>query len=65
MARRRQRYRIVWTLEAADDLKEIHDYIARNSTTYAQRVVQKIASSIDVLRDYPRSGPGVLHVSIE
>lgn len=47
---------IRWTLQAADDLQAIYDYIARDSPHYAQLTVEKILSAIDRLKYYPRMG---------
>jgi toxin ParE1/3/4 len=47
---------IKWTLEAEHWLKEIHDYIARNNPTAAQKVVAGIQSKADLLSDFPKIG---------
>ena len=38
-----------WTHSAREDLKQIHDYISRDSRVYARRVVQNIKDRIDQL----------------
>jgi toxin ParE1/3/4 len=47
---------IVWTGPARDDLRLIHQYIARDSRRYAARVVEDIADKVEVLRELPRLG---------
>jgi plasmid stabilization system protein ParE len=45
-----------WTTPAKCDLKEIHDYIARDSKFYAQKVSQNIVSRSEKLNDFPEIG---------
>ena len=47
---------IVWTLEAANSLEEIHDYIAEDNPAAALNVVTGIYNKIQLLRDHPRIG---------
>jgi toxin ParE1/3/4 len=47
---------IVWSLPARDDLKGIHDYIARDSKRYASRVVHDIRDKAKMLLDFPQVG---------
>lgn len=47
---------IVWTLEAARCLEDIHDYIAADSPTAAHKVVSGIYEKIQLLRTHPRLG---------
>ena len=53
---------IVWSLPARDDLKSIHDYIARDSKHYATRVVQDIRDKTKVLPDFPQLGKVVSEI---
>jgi toxin ParE1/3/4 len=48
--------RIVWTRPARDDLREIREYIARDSARYARLVGVQIVTAVDRLRDFPLSG---------
>lgn len=48
--------KIVWTLEAANSLEEIYDYIAENNPVAAIGVVDGIYEKIQLLRDHPRIG---------
>lgn len=45
-----------WTTPAKRDLKEIHDYIARDSKFYAQRVSRDIVNRSEKLNDFPEIG---------
>lgn len=45
-----------WTPQAADDLQAIYDFIARDSSYYAQLTVENIISSIDLLERFPLMG---------
>ena len=51
--------RVVWAENARDDLREIHDYIARDSAWYAQTQVQRIQDTAARTRRHPRIGPPV------
>jgi plasmid stabilization system protein ParE len=48
--------RIRWTLQAADDLEAIHEFIARDSAHYARLVVERLLQAIDQLEQFPDSG---------
>ena len=47
---------IRWTLQAADDLQAIYDFIARDSPHYAQLTVEDILAAIDRLEQVPLMG---------
>ena len=47
---------IVWTLEAANSLEDIHDYIAEGNPIAAMGVVNGIYDKIQLLRDHTRIG---------
>ena len=47
---------IRWTLQAKNDLKDIYDYISKDSKKYAQFQVLKIKNSTMVLRNYIYAG---------
>ena len=47
---------VEWTTPAKSDLREIHDYIARDSKFYAQKVTQTIVSRSEKLNDFPEIG---------
>lgn len=48
--------KIIWSELALDDLKNIHDYISKDSMIYANRVIEKIIQRIDQLENFPKSG---------
>ena len=47
---------IIWTEPALQDLEEIAEYIALDKTAAAKRLVRKVFSSADRLRQFPESG---------
>ena len=47
---------VKWTTPAKLDLKDIHDYIARDSKHYAQKVSQDIIEKSENLRRFPEIG---------
>jgi len=48
--------RINWTLQAKDDLKNIADYISKDSVIYAKRQVIKIRKRTEILKTQIRIG---------
>jgi addiction module RelE/StbE family toxin len=48
---------IVWTERARLDLKEIVDYISRDSKAYAQSFALLIGQKVGRLEAFPESGP--------
>ena len=52
-------YRIVWTKGALADLREIHDYIARDSKFYAKIQVERIQTAVLKLARFPEIGRAV------
>lgn len=47
---------VKWTKPAKNDLKQIQDYIARDSKFYAQKVSQDIIDKSEKLRIFPEIG---------
>lgn len=47
---------VKWTTPAKLDLKDIHDYIARDSKFYALKVSQEIVNKSESLNQYPEIG---------
>ncbi|MBI5789802.1 MAG: type II toxin-antitoxin system RelE/ParE family toxin [Candidatus Schekmanbacteria bacterium] len=45
-----------WTSIAREDLKAIHDYIARDSSLYAKKVAQEIVEKSEKLNIFPKIG---------
>lgn len=47
---------INWTRIAAEDLKSIYDYIARDSKRYAKIQIIRVKSRTQILKSHPQSG---------
>jgi addiction module RelE/StbE family toxin len=47
---------VVWTNNALADLSEIAEYIANNSTKYAELTVYKLYYKVEILFTHPRVG---------
>ena len=45
---------VTWSIPARNDLKQIYDYIAKDSKYYATNVAQNIVSKADNLSEAPR-----------
>jgi toxin ParE1/3/4 len=56
---------VFWSIPARDDLKGIHDYIARDSNHYAKRVTQDIREKAKLLRDSPQLGKMVPALTLD
>lgn len=52
-----------WSIPAKNDLKQIHDYIAKDSKYYAQNVVQEIVAKAETLTGFPEIGRAVPEIS--
>ena len=50
---------------AKRDLKQIHDYIARDSKFYAKEVTQSIVEKTESLEDFPKMGRVVPEIGDE
>jgi len=48
--------KILWTELAIDDLKNIHDYISKESNVYANNTIEKLVSRVDQIEQFPESG---------
>ena len=48
--------KIIWTLEAADDLESIATYISRDSHFYAKSFVREIINASLSLKEFPERG---------
>ena len=51
--------RVIWTDTAKRNLRTIHDYIARDSPTYAKRMVDRLTSRSKQIGAFPLSGRAV------
>jgi addiction module RelE/StbE family toxin len=47
---------VIWTDNAIQDLNDIGDYIAKDSTRYAEITVLDLFNATDILETHPRSG---------
>ncbi len=54
---------VKWSVPARNDLKQIHDYIAKDSKFYAQNVIQEIVAKTETLTELPEIGRIVLEIS--
>lgn len=45
-----------WTQHARDDLREIHDFIARDSPRAAETLVERVVAATERLAAFPTSG---------
>ena len=57
--------RVVWTLQAIEDVEAIGAYIARDSPHYAALMAERIVESVERLKEFPRSGRVVPEVGQE
>ncbi len=48
--------RLRWTLQAADDLAAIKDFIGRDSPVYARQVVERLYAAAGQVLTFPDSG---------
>ena len=48
--------RIVWTIQAVEDVEAIRAYIFRDSPHYAALTAERIVDSVERLKEFPRSG---------
>jgi toxin ParE1/3/4 len=47
---------VKWSEPAKRDLKQIHDYIAKDSKYYAKKVAQNIVAATEELVEFPKTG---------
>ena len=57
--------RIVWSPQALADLESIREYIAHDSTRYAQLVVRRLVAAVERLEAFPQSGRVVPERDVE
>ena len=48
--------KIIWTEIAIEDLKLIHEYISKDSKSYADRCIEKIINRVTQLENFPKAG---------
>jgi len=54
---------VKWSVPARNDLKQIHDYIAKDSEYYARSVIQEIVAKTETLTEHPEIGRIVPEIS--
>jgi addiction module RelE/StbE family toxin len=54
---------VKWSVPARNDLKQIHDYIAKDSKYYARKVIQEIVAKTEALTELPKIGRIVPEIS--
>jgi toxin ParE1/3/4 len=47
---------IIWSQEAQEDLRAIRKYVARDNPTVADRIIDDLVASAQLLSDFPTSG---------
>jgi toxin ParE1/3/4 len=57
--------KVLWTENAISYLIAIYEYIARDSSFYAQRMVDRLTTRSRQLADFPRSGRMVPEYAVE
>ncbi len=57
--------KVYWTDRAVNDLHAIHDYIARTSPEYAQRMIDRLTRRSEQIGVFPYSGRTVPEFEIE
>lgn len=48
--------RLIWTIQAANDLEHIYEYISRDSVKYARIQIVRIQQRIKLLKHHPKTG---------
>jgi plasmid stabilization system protein ParE len=54
-----------WTQHALDDLRDIHDFIARDSPRAAESLVERLLTATERLATFSESGRGVPEVDLQ
>ena len=54
---------VKWSFPARNDIKQIHDYIAKDSKYYARNVIQEIVAKTETLTELPEIGRTVPEIS--
>ncbi len=47
---------VIWAPQAIQDVEAIRAHVARDSTHYANLVVERIVAAVERLQEHPRSG---------
>jgi plasmid stabilization system protein ParE len=57
--------RLIWTIQAAEDLENIFSYISKDSIKYARIQVIRIREQVNILKNHPQMGRIVPEVGNE
>jgi plasmid stabilization system protein ParE len=57
--------RLIWSLQAIEDVEAIRTYVARDSEQYANLLIDRIIAAVDRLEGFPLSGRVVPEVGDE
>lgn len=57
--------KVNWTFQALEDLDEIAEYLASNSTKYANHIVKLIFERVELLGTFPEMGRVVPELNIK
>ena len=49
-------YKLIWSPQAIEDIQAIAEYIARDSTVYAESTVERIFQAPERLTEFPKLG---------
>ncbi len=57
--------RLIWSLQAIEDVEAIRTYVARDSEQYANLLIDRIIAAVDRLEGFPLSGRVVPEIGDE
>jgi addiction module RelE/StbE family toxin len=57
--------RIIWTIQAAEDLENIYNYISKDSLKHARIQIIRIRDRAKILKKHPKSGRVVPEIGNE
>ena len=50
------KYKIIWSKRAVENLKEVYEYIGKDSLSQANKVVNELIACVEPLKDFPYMG---------
>lgn len=57
--------RINWTINAKKDLKNIKEFIALDSVSYAKLTISKIIETVEILHEQPTIGKKIPEINLD
>jgi len=57
--------RLIWTIQAANDLEHIYEYIAKDSVKYARIEIRRIQDRVKLLKRHPKSGRIITEIEVK